>query len=81
MIPLQGGRPFIYHVHYSIGGDRGGETFFIYSGYRDVVPFVLPAGLSSFNKKGMHCMQGLNVSDQLVAYATRFFILRLKNHM
>ena len=39
-------------------------------------------GVGVQNKRpSMGGVSGLNVSGQLVAYATRFFILRLKNHM
>ena len=55
-------------------------------------PFHLPscltlrgAGINNSIKKWFSArasaLTGLKVSDQLVAYATRFFILRLKNFM
>ncbi|KAL9967893.1 hypothetical protein ACROYT_G026199, partial [Oculina patagonica] len=41
--------PLSFHISYSVDDSNDKEKLLIYSGFRSVVPFVLPAGLASSN--------------------------------
>ena len=56
-----------YLVHYIIKGYSVREPFFIYSGFKEVITFVLPSGMTLFNRTSMYFICYIDDSRRILS--------------